>query len=281
MTQSSSGTNQCKHVVPRVSIAMGIYNCEDTLQAAVNSLQAQTFRDFELIMCDDGSTDGTLGLAKKLAEFDSRIKVIANKSNLGLNHALNHCLKFARGEYYARMDGDDLSEVNRLEKLLAKLDDEPDLALVSSWMTTFDAAGTWGIVRTLPNPTAKDFLRGSPFCHAPCMMRTDVLRNLGGYGTADYVRRSEDLDLWFRLYAAGYRGANIQEPLYAMRDDRNARNRRTLRSRFNEAVVLWRGFRMLKLPRISRIRALRPILVGLLPGCIYDSLHRRRLSPHR
>ena len=216
-------------------------------------------------------------LARKLAAQDSRIRVYYHQKNLGLNHALNTCLKNTRGEFFARMDGDDVCNPDRLAKLIAFLDSNPDISVVSSWMTTFDSDGEWGLVRTKPLPTKNDFLVGSPFCHAPCMMRTDMLRELGGYGVEPFIRRCEDLDLWFRLYAAGHKGANIQEALYSMRDDRNARKRRTLKSRINEARVRLSGLRMLNMSLVHQLYALRPILVGLLPGPVYDLLHRWKL----
>lgn len=263
--------------MPRVSVAIGIYNCEETLAAAIESLINQTASDFEIIMCDDGSTDGTLLLARILATKDTRISVYCHQNNMGLNHALNTCLKKARGEFYARMDGDDVCSPDRLAKLVAYLENNPGISIVSSWMKTFDSNGEWGLVRTKPLPAKNDFLVGSPFCHAPCMMRTDVLRELGGYGVEPFVRRCEDLDLWFRMYAAGHKGANIQEPLYSMRDDRNARKRRTFLSRINEAKVRLRGYKMLKLSLLKQFYALRPIIVGLLPAVMYDFLHRWRL----
>lgn len=261
---------------PRVSIAMGIYNCETTLAEAIDCIIAQTYVDWELILCDDGSTDGTLTVAETYAAREPRVRVVRNARNLGLNHALNHCLRVARGEFYARMDGDDTCTPDRLARLVQALDEHPEVALVSSWMTCYDRQGTWGLIRTKPRPDRRDFLGGSPFVHAACMMRTSVLRSLDGYGTEPWLRRAEDLDLWFRLYREGHRGLNLQEPLYHMRDDRAARRRRTLRSRLDEARVLWRGFGMLGLPLPSRIRALRPLLIGLLPSAAYEYLRRRR-----
>ena len=261
---------------PRVTIAMGIYNCETTLAEAIESIQAQVYQDWELVMCNDGSTDGTLRIAEDYARRDNRLVVIENPVNLGLNHSLNNCLRHARGEFYARMDGDDTCEPDRLGKLVAALDAHPEMAVVSSWMTCFDATGTWGLIRTKPFPAKKDFLEGTPFIHAACMIRTSCLRSLGGYSTESWLRRAEDLDLWFRLYAVNLRGFNLQEPLYHMRDDRVARNRRTFRSRIVEARVLWRGYKMLKLPAHMRVWAARPILVGLVPGRLYDYLRRKR-----
>ena len=95
---------------------MGIYNCASTLEAAVRSIQAQTYTDWELIMCDDGSTDDTLAVARKLAEEDGRIILLRNMMNRGLNYTLNKCLESATGEFIARQDGDDESVSTRFEK---------------------------------------------------------------------------------------------------------------------------------------------------------------------
>jgi glycosyltransferase EpsE len=88
--------------------------------------------------------------------------------------------------------------------------------------------------------------------------------------------RAEDYDLWFRMYAAGYRGCNLQTPYYRMRDDMNACHRRKFRFALNEAWVRFRGYRLLGLPCWTYFCALRPIAVGMLPKSIYLRLHRRR-----
>lgn len=249
---------------------MGIYNCASTLTEAVNSVISQTYADWELILCDDGSTDDTLSIAQSCASRDSRIRVVRNPFNLGLNHSLNHCLREARGEFYARMDGDDISTPDRLEKLVKAMDENPDVALVSSWMTCFDEAGDWGLVRTKPAPTREDFVRGTPFCHAPCMVRKAVLLELGGYGTEPWLRRSQDYNLWFRLYAAGYRGINLQESLYRVRDDRSAVGRRTLSVRLIEMRIMREGIRRLGLPCWKQLACLKPLATWLLPSWLYN-----------
>jgi glycosyltransferase EpsE len=128
-------------------------------------------------------------------------------------------------------------------------------------------------------PTANDFLSGSPICHAPCLMRREPVLAVGGYGAQAWVLGVEDLFLWFRLYAAGYRAMNIQEALYRVRDDENARSRRTLARRLNEARVRWKGFRMLRLPWHKRLWAVKPILVWALPDSVYHRLRGKRLKP--
>ena len=109
-------------------------------------------------------------------------------------------------------------------------------------------------------------------------MRRAPVVAVGGYSAEPWVLRAQDYYLWFRLYAAGYRAMNLQEPLYRVRDDQNARSRRTLAARVNETKVRWKGFRMLGLLWPERIWAVKPILVWALPTGVYDRLRGRRLK---
>lgn len=265
--------------MPEVSVIMGIYNCADTLPYAIECILNQTFSDWELIMCDDGSTDGTLSVAEGFsAEYPDKIKVIKNEKNIGLNATLNKCIKKSSGKFIARMDGDDLCVPERFEKELAELKSDSGLALVSSSMLTFDGNGVWGTI-TLPEyPDKRDFLAGSPFCHAACIMRKDALESVGGYSEEERLLRVEDYHLWMKFYAAGYKGKNIAEPLYSMRDDRAAYKRRKFKYRLNEAYVRRLCVKNLRLPFYCYIYSLRPIIVGLLPERIYNMLHKRSLQ---
>ena len=125
----------------RISILMGIYNCASTLQDALDSLYAQTYKDFKIILCDDGSKDATLRIAQDNARLHDNVIVIKNERNMGLNYTLNHCLKYADTEYVARMDGDDISMPTRFEKEIKFLDEHPEYAVVSAPMVYFDENG--------------------------------------------------------------------------------------------------------------------------------------------
>ena len=258
----------------RVTVIMGIYNCASTLQEALDSLYAQTYQNFKIILCDDGSEDGTLKIAEENASLHHNVLVIKNSKNMGLNYTLNKCLEYVDTEYVARMDGDDISLPTRFEKQIAFLDSHPEFAVVSSPMIYFDESGDFKEGKAKEFPDKYDFVKGTPFCHAPCMLRTDVMKSVGGYTDNARILRVEDYHLWFKVYAAGYKGANLQETLYRMRDDRNAYRRRTFKSRLNEAYVKSIGYRMLHLPFYYQVFALRPILVGLLPRKIYTLLHK-------
>lgn len=262
----------------KVSVIMGIFNCADTLEDAVNCILNQTHTNWELILCDDGSSDNTYDVAFSLAEQDRRIRLLRNHQNMGLNYTLNRCLSCATGTYIARMDGDDLCVPDRFAIELAALNTEPDIAIVSSDMEHFDESGIWGYVRHPEYPTKMDFLAGSPFCHAPCMVRKEALDAVGGYSVEKRLLRVEDYHLWFKLYKAGYKGKNIHRTLYYMRDDRNAYARRKFKYRLNEAYIRALIVKEFRLPIWGYVYALRPILVGLLPQPVYTYLHKRHLK---
>ena len=162
----------------RVSIIMGIYNCENTLDEAIQSLLDQTNQQWKLIMCDDGSKDNTYKKAKSYAEQYENIILIQNDKNMGLNYTLNHCLEYVDTEYVARMDADDISLLTRLEKEINFLDDHHEYAIVSTPMIYFDEHGDFRVGKGNGEVIKSDFIKGTPFCHAPCMVRSEAYRKV-------------------------------------------------------------------------------------------------------
>lgn len=259
---------------PLVSVLMGIYNCADTLEEAVSCIINQTYTNWELILCDDCSTDDTYEIALEIANKDKRIIVIKNDVNMTLAPTLNRCLQEAKGEYCARMDGDDVCDLDRFEKEVDILNNYKEFAVVSSLMNLFDDNGVYGIVKYKEKPQKIDFSYGSPICHAGCMIRRTVLLELGGYCNSPEVERIEDYDLWIRLYARGYIAYNIQEPLYSMRDDRNAIKRKKFRFRITEYRLKRKMCKDFNLPLKYKIIAFKPIILGIMPSFIYRLLHK-------
>ena len=264
----------------KISVLMGIYNCAATLPEAIDSILAQTYTDWELILCDDGSSDDTYAVAEDYRRrFPGKIVLLRNERNMGLNFTLNHCLEHATGQYIARMDGDDLSVVERFEKELAALEAEPELAVVSCPMIYFDETGDYGAGSVGSEyPAAAQLVHGPIHCHAPCMMRAEVMRAVGGYTVDRRLLRVEDWHLWLKIYAAGGRGKNLSEHLYKMRDDRNAASRRKFKYRLNEAHMAALAVKTLGLPKWKYIFVLRPILVGVMPGPVYRFLHKKKMQ---
>lgn len=273
--------------IKKISILMGIYNCEATLREAIDSIVNQTYTNWKFIICDDGSSDNSFLIAKEYEQQDpDRFLVIQNKKNMGLNATLNRCLALADGDYIARMDGDDISVESRFEREIDILNNHPEYAIVSSQMITFDEEGEWGCITTLEKPQKKDFPTHVPmFCHAPCMIRKDAFLDVDGYTEDHHLLRVEDYHLWYKFYAKGYKGYNIQEPLYKMRDDRNALHRRTPSARMNGIYATFLGFKMLRLPAWMYIYAIKNAVVELIkivmPDKVYEVLHKRRLHANK
>lgn len=255
---------------------MGIYNCAPTLQEALDSLYAQTFQDFEIILCDDGSKDNTYQIAYENQQKHSNIVLIKNPHNMGLNQTLNNCLAVAKGKYIARMDGDDICSPTRFEKQMKFLDEHPEYAITSNPMIHFDESGEFMRGTAIEGePPKSTFNYGSPFCHAPAMVRTEAYKAVGGYTVDPKLLRMEDYNLWMKMYSAGYRGYNLSEHLYMMRDDKNAIHRRTLRARLNGINAHWIAYKELNLSFFLFLRyAVGNIVLGLMPVWLYKILRK-------
>jgi len=262
-----------------IDIIMGIYNCETYLEASINSIINQTFENWRLIMCDDGSKDNTYKIAQKYQKkYKDKIILLKNESNMGLNYTLNRCIGVSDAKYIARMDADDTCDSCRLEEEYAFLEKNKEYALVSTNAYMYDENGKWGYLKNIENPTKLTFVKGSPFCHAAVLIRADVIKSVDGYSVSDKLLRVEDYHLWIKLYVKGYKGYNIQKPLYYIRDDRDATNRRTWKNRKNEYYVRKIGYKMLNIPRKYRIYRFRPIIIELMPRSLYNFLHKKRLG---
>lgn len=258
----------------KVSIIMGIYNCAATLPAAVESILEQTYDNWELIMCDDGSDDNSYEVAQNIAKrFPEKIILLKNEYNMRLAATLNRCLKYARGEYVARMDADDISMADRLETQIKFLENNPEYACVGSNMIIFDEKGEHG-ERVMPEKTKKaTLLKTTIFSHPTIMMKRSVYQKLGGYTVSKSTMRAEDLDLWFRFVHAGYKGYNIQRPLYKYRESEKDLKKRSLRVAFQTSKVFLNGYKLLGFSKIQYVYAFRPIIVALLPDRLICKYH--------
>lgn len=262
---------------PLVSIIMGIYNCEDYLKESIDSIISQTYTNWELIMCDDGSTDNTYDIAMEYMKKNrKKIILLKNEKNMGLNYTLNKCLSKAKGLYIARQDGDDISVNNRLEVEVDFLNNNPEYGMVSSNMSYFDSQGEWGKSNQKEKPTNIDFMNGTPFCHAPCMVRKDIFLELDGYSVDDKLLRVEDYHLWVKLYSHKYKGYNLKQVLYKMRNDENAIKRRTWKNRINESNVRKIAYKSLKIPFKYWYKIYIPIIKGFIPGFVYKLFYKRK-----
>lgn len=263
---------------PLISVAMGTYNGSRRIKKAVESILNQSYTNFELIICDDASTDDTLEIITDMAAKDKRIVIISNKVNSGLNISLNKCIEAAHGKYIARMDDDDLSVHNRFEMQVEFLEGHPEYAIVGCSKRYFDEHGIWGQAKAKTCPTIVDVFTSHAFSHPTVMMRRDALQAVGMYSTDKINRRGQDYDLWCKLYLAGFKGYNLPDYLFDYYESKTSVSRRKLKFRIDhiKKQVIWR--KRLGLP-ISFLRyPFMDVIKCFLPSFLYRRFRKRRFK---
>jgi glycosyltransferase involved in cell wall biosynthesis len=187
---------------PAISVAMSVFNGERFLAPAIESILAQSFADFEFLILNDGSSDGSKAIIDAYSAQDPRIRAI-HRENRGLVASLNQLLDEARGTLVARMDCDDISEPNRFAAQHRFMADHPEYGVVGTWSTDMGEDGAPFAIAGVDHPTSHsaflDSIRtsGPMLCHPSVMMRRDLVRSVGGYHAA--FKHCEDYDLWLRL----------------------------------------------------------------------------------
>jgi glycosyltransferase involved in cell wall biosynthesis len=183
---------------PLVTILMPVCDGEQFLREAIGSILAQTFTDFEFLIVDDASADSSRSIV--LGYDDPRIRLLVNDRNLGVTRTLNRGVQQARGRYLARMDADDVSMPERLERQVAHLDANPDCAVVTTFAQIIDADSVpqgEACVDLSPEELDWELQLQNRLIHGAVMMRTDVVRRLGAYD--EKMKRAQDYDLWLRI----------------------------------------------------------------------------------
>lgn len=250
--------------MPKVSVIIATYNCEKYIKECIESILSQTFKDLEIIICDDASTDNTSEVLNEYSD-DSRIRIIRNEKNMFAATARNRCIKIAKGKYVAIQDADDYSALDRLEKQVKFLEENSKYDFVGTGIHQFNDAGIWATGIKVKEPIKEDFLFATPFAHATLLIRKEVLLKINGYRISKETKRVEDYDMIMRMYAKGYIGYNLEEPLYYYRVDQNAVKRRKYKYRIDEAIVRYRCFKALDLFPRGYIYIIKPLVVGIIP----------------
>lgn len=194
---------------------MSVYNGEIHLQEAIDSILHQTFEDFEFLVIDDGSTDNTATIVASYS--DPRIRFVLNWDNVGLAASLNRGIQVARGEYIARMDADDVSLPERLERQIDFMDAHPEVGVCGSWIENFgDVRSTIWKVPAEHERIVAELLFGDCIAHPSVLLRKSCLEGADSkYNPA--MREAQDYDLWVRLSREGMRFANLREVLVRRR----------------------------------------------------------------
>ena len=222
---------------PQVTVLIAVHDGGSYFRESIDSVLAQSFGDFELLVVDDASTDGSGELALSLG--DARIRVLRNERNLGQIPSLNRGLEAAHGPYVARLDADDTWRPTLLECTIAVLDAEPSVALVGTWLDSVDEEGrlwsrTRGDIRSYAELVAAVLLDRFPFAHNSIVYRRDVVLDLGGYD--ETLGAAEDKDLYRRLALARHEIRVVTQPLaiYRQHGEQMSRARAAVVERSDE-----------------------------------------------
>ena len=197
---------------PKLSVVMPVYNGRAFLAQSITSILSQTFQDYEFVILDDGSTDGSGDIIREWALKDSRIKVFESTTCSGLSGSANYSVSKCRADIVARMDADDISHPHRLERQLHVFENERDVVAVGSLCVGIDATG-----RQVRPRDRWRILRRSiyvPFPHGSVMFRRGVFEAIGGYSSCHVT--GEDQDLLMRMKKKG-RVVTLPDVLYSYR----------------------------------------------------------------
>lgn len=204
--------------IPLVSVLMPVYNCAKLAGPTVKSIFRQTLNEFELVVVDDGSTDGTPETVELAAGGDNRLRLV-KAEHKGLIPALNLGLDHCRGEFIARMDGDDICHPERLRLQVEFMQANPDVSVCSSSVRSFPNHAIrdgfklyekWLNSLATHEDISRDIFVESPVAHPSVMLRTTELKGLGGYQEHGWP---EDYDLWLRYFVSGKRFAKVPKTL--------------------------------------------------------------------
>jgi glycosyltransferase involved in cell wall biosynthesis len=232
----SSQTTGGKMKTPLVSVIMPVYNCEAYIDQALDSLVNQTHKNLEVIVVDDCSKDATWKHLQKWAKKDSRIKPFHNKENLRIVKTLNFAIEQSRGNYLARMDGDDERLPDSIEKQVAFLEANPDVVIVGGTSQVCDENLKPINLRQYPETDSairQKMFRFSPFTHPTVMIRKSTLPRPAYDEKFDWA---EDYDLYFRLAKFG-KLANLSDILYKLRTHKESVSR--TKARQQEKLTLY------------------------------------------
>jgi len=227
-----------------LTVLMSVYNGERTLHKAIDSILSQTYNDFEFLIINDGSTDSSKEII--LSYSDPRIRFVDNRENLGLPRSLNKALELAQGEYIARMDADDVSSPQRLEKQVKFLKNNQDIDIVAGWIERVDEGGKhfgfWRADRKNNTPEEIYYTLHFKNCiaHSSVLFKKKLILKAGGYN--ENFTKSQDYELWIRLKKIA-KFAKIKEILVKWYDPRtNVSSIKNKERSLNEERLYLRNF---------------------------------------
>jgi len=260
------------------SIIIPTYNAEATIERCLNSIVNQTYQHIEIIICDDCSTDNTWKILEKWKQNDVRICIMQNDENRKAAYTRNKCIEKAKGAYIVQLDDDDYSVIDRIEKQVNFLRNNPEYDFVSSGVYLFDENGIYGNIVNATGyaPVAKDFLWNSPFLNPTVTFRKEALIEVGGYRVAEETIRGQDYDLYMRMYERGHYGFILPECLTYYYRGKYSYSKCKYKYRINEVKIRYKNYKKMGLLPIGYLFMLKPLMLGLIPIKLIEGIKYKR-----
>lgn len=263
----------------KVSVIMAAYNAEKYIKYAIDSVINQTYNNWELIICDDCSTDNTNEIVKEYSLIDSRIKLIRNDTNSRQSKSRNNAFEKSNGQYIIVLDADDSMQEDKIKKQVLFLENNPQYSFVGTNAYIIDDNNKiTGTIVKLSNPKESKVIRNKGFVYSSIMVRRDVFEKIGGYTVSSITKTGEDYDLICKIYQEGLKGANILEELYFYRVNLGNYQRRNYEAYYNEYKVAMKHVKngWLKINKCRTyiiIYLFAPLLKGLIPSSLMRYYH--------
>lgn len=245
----------------KIGVIISTNNGKNKINYAIQSILNQTYKNYKIVICDDGSTDGTYEYLIELYCNNNNIMIIKNTKKMGLAFSLNRCIDECNDcEYIARMDDDDLSLPNRFYEQVKFLEKNNDISFVGTNIILFDGLKVFGKRKLKEYPQKKDLIWNSAFVHPSIMFKKNDLIRSNCYRVSTETTRGQDYDLWMRMYSLGFRGANIQKYLFRYTENKNTAKKRSLLIRLDECKIRYKGYKLMKVNVIYYIFVLKPFI---------------------
>lgn len=234
-----------KNTALKISVLMPAYNVENYIEEAVQSILNQSFKDFELIILEDSSTDNTWEIMQKFPEMDNRISVYKNDENLGISKSRNKLIKLAKAKYIAWQDADDISLPERLEHQFEYMENNPDIGISGGYLEFFDSNNNTSIRKYSSEDSVlrKKIFRYSPVAQGTAIIRREVFEITGYFPGISPV--AEDLAMSF-LIGTKYKFGNLHEVILRYRQNENSVTFKNLK--VNELFTIFLRYRFGKHP---------------------------------
>ncbi|TDL93396.1 glycosyltransferase family 2 protein [Macrococcus brunensis] len=260
-----------------VSVIIPTFNVEHDIIKCVESILNQSYKNVEIIIVDDASTDQTYQLVNQKYADHPQIKIFQNEINSKAAFTRNKAIEHAEGKYIAVQDADDYSDQSRLEKQIDFLETNPTYDFVGSNAYSYDEKGIWKKTHLLENPVLSDFYKGKfPFVHGSMMFKKSALAAVDNYRVAKETERGQDGDLLMRLYQSGFKGHNLTDALYYYQETIETVRKRNLKHRIKAVKNKFKYYSVKDLTTKDKIFIMRTLVIGFIPSKVWYQIMKFR-----